>query len=64
MQLRKVIFELDLKNLNENLPDCEGKNAHARERDPQALGHRVMEDCLVFSENSWYICACALEIGE
>lgn len=44
MQLRKVIFELDLKNLNENLPDCEGKDTHARERDPQVPGHRVMEE--------------------
>lgn len=47
--MRKVIFELDLKNLNENLPDCEGKNAHARERDPQVLGHRVMEE-----QSVWY----------
>lgn len=42
--MRKVIFESDLKTLNENLPDCEGKNAHARERELQVQGHRVMDE--------------------
>lgn len=49
MQLRKVIFELELKNLNENLPYCEGKNAHVRERHLQVPGHRVMEE-----QSVWY----------
>lgn len=44
MQLRKVIFELDLKILNGNSPDHEEKSTHTRERDLHVQGHRVMEE--------------------
>lgn len=50
MQLRKVIFELDLKKLNGNSPDHEEKSTHTRERDLPVQGHRVTEE-----KSIWYI---------